>query len=194
MPAALDALAVDGRIVVLAYQSLEGGGGTASQRVFAEGHQRPEHRSDLRFELPGHSTAIHVLTRRCERAGDARGAQNPRSAAVATACPTTRATETEGSEEGRLMKANAKAKTDPRRRSSSWAERTLPGNAGRRADDPTHAGRKPSTRGKASAQSRDTQSRSAPQTTTILRPVERPRRPRARTRRRAVRRRGKPSD
>jgi len=78
MPAALDALAVDGRIVVLAYQSLED---RIVKRVFAEATTSSTP-SDLPVELPGHAPQFTLLTRGAERAGDAEVAQNPRSAAV----------------------------------------------------------------------------------------------------------------
>jgi 16S rRNA (cytosine1402-N4)-methyltransferase len=78
MPAALDALAVDGRIVVLAYQSLED---RIVKRVFAEATTSSTP-SDLPVELPGHAPQFTLLTRGAERAADAEVAQNPRSAAV----------------------------------------------------------------------------------------------------------------
>jgi 16S rRNA (cytosine1402-N4)-methyltransferase len=78
LPAALDALAADGRIVVLAYQSLED---RIVKRVFtaATTSSTP---SDLPVELPGHAPHFASLTRGAERAGDAEVRQNPRSAAV----------------------------------------------------------------------------------------------------------------
>jgi 16S rRNA (cytosine1402-N4)-methyltransferase len=78
MPAALGALAVDGRIVVLAYQSLED---RIVKRVFAEATTSSTP-SDLPVELPGHAPQFTLLTRGAERAGDAEVSQNPRSAAV----------------------------------------------------------------------------------------------------------------
>ena len=78
MPAALDAVAVGGRIVVLAYQSLED---RIVKRVFAEATTSSTP-SDLPVELPGHAPQFTLLTRGAERAGDAEVAQNPRSAAV----------------------------------------------------------------------------------------------------------------
>ena len=78
MPAALDALATDGRIVVLAYQSLED---RIVKRVFAHAvaSSTPP---DLPIELPGHGPRFTSLTRGAERARDAEVRQNPRSAAV----------------------------------------------------------------------------------------------------------------
>jgi 16S rRNA (cytosine1402-N4)-methyltransferase len=78
LPAALDALATDGRIVVLAYQSLED---RIVKRAFAEAITSSTP-SDLPVELPGHAPRFTSLTRGAERAGDAEVQQNPRSAAV----------------------------------------------------------------------------------------------------------------
>ncbi len=78
MPAALDALAVGGRIVVMAYQSLED---RIVKRVFAEATSSSTP-SDLPVELPGHAPKFTLVTRGAERADDAQVQQNPRSAAV----------------------------------------------------------------------------------------------------------------
>jgi 16S rRNA (cytosine1402-N4)-methyltransferase len=78
LPAALDALAAGGRIVVLAYQSLED---RIVKRVFAAATTSSTP-SDLPVELPGHAPRFTSLTRGAERAGDAEVRQNPRSAAV----------------------------------------------------------------------------------------------------------------
>ena len=78
MPAALDALAVGGRIVVMAYQSLED---RIVKRVFAEATTSSTP-SGLPVELPGHAPRFTLLTRGAERADDAEVQQNPRSAAV----------------------------------------------------------------------------------------------------------------
>jgi 16S rRNA (cytosine1402-N4)-methyltransferase len=78
LPAALDAMAVDGRIVVLAYQSLED---RIVKRVFAEATTSSTP-SGLPVELPGHEPQFESLTRGAERAGDTEIRQNPRSAAV----------------------------------------------------------------------------------------------------------------
>ena len=175
MPAALDAMAVDGRIVVLAYQSLED---RIVKRVFAEATTSSTP-SDLPVELPGHAPQFTSLTRGAERAGDAEIRAEPAECCGATACPTTRATETRGSEEGRLMKANREAKPPrggDRRRGQNNASR----NAGRRAADPTPARRNRPRAGKATAPAREPRmSRSAPQTTPIARPVDRPARPKS---------------
>jgi 16S rRNA (cytosine1402-N4)-methyltransferase len=78
LPVALDALAVDGRIVVLAYQSLED---RIVKRVFAEATASSTP-PGLPVELPGRGAQFTSLTRGAERAGDAEVKQNPRSAAV----------------------------------------------------------------------------------------------------------------
>jgi 16S rRNA (cytosine1402-N4)-methyltransferase len=78
LPAALGALTVGGRIVVLAYQSLED---RIVKRVFAEAtaSRTPP---GLPVELPGHGPRFSALTRRAQRADDTEIRQNPRSAPV----------------------------------------------------------------------------------------------------------------
>jgi 16S rRNA (cytosine1402-N4)-methyltransferase len=78
VPAALDALTVGGRVVVLAYQSLED---RIVKRVFADAvaSRTPE---GLPFELPGHEPRFRSLTRGAERADTAEIERNPRSAPV----------------------------------------------------------------------------------------------------------------
>lgn len=78
IPAALDALAVAGRIVVLAYQSLED---RIVKREFADAvaSRTP---LDLPFELPGRGPRFQSLTRGAERAGADEIERNPRSTAV----------------------------------------------------------------------------------------------------------------
>lgn len=78
LPAALDALAAGGRIVVLAYQSLED---RIVKRAFADAtaSRTP---TGLPVELPGHAAQFTSLTRGAERADDAEILRNPRSAAV----------------------------------------------------------------------------------------------------------------
>jgi 16S rRNA (cytosine1402-N4)-methyltransferase len=78
LPVALDALAVDGRVTVLAYQSLED---RIVKRVFAEATSSRTP-SGLPVELPGREPQFTSLTRGAERASDAEVRQNPRSAAV----------------------------------------------------------------------------------------------------------------
>ena len=78
LPAALDALTVAGRIVVLAYQSLED---RIVKRVFADAvaSRTPV---DLPVELPGHAPRFRSLTHGAERADAAEIERNPRSVAV----------------------------------------------------------------------------------------------------------------
>jgi 16S rRNA (cytosine1402-N4)-methyltransferase len=78
IPAALDALTVAGRIVVLAYQSLED---RIVKRAFADAvaSRTPV---DLPVELPGGAPRFRSLTRGAELADAAEIERNPRSAAV----------------------------------------------------------------------------------------------------------------
>lgn len=78
IPAALDALTVAGRIVVLAYQSLED---RIVKRYFADAvaSRTP---ADLPVELPGHGPRFRSLTRGAERADAAEIERNARSAPV----------------------------------------------------------------------------------------------------------------
>ncbi|MGZ4514602.1 MAG: 16S rRNA (cytosine(1402)-N(4))-methyltransferase RsmH [Mycobacterium sp.] len=78
IPAGLDALTVGGRIVVLAYQSLED---RIVKRLFADAvaSRTPV---DLPVELPGHEPRFRSLTHGAERADAAEIERNPRSAAV----------------------------------------------------------------------------------------------------------------
>ena len=78
MPAALDALAIGGRIVVMAYQSLE-------DRIVKRALAARAHSSapvDLPVELPGTGPSLRLLTRGGEQAGEAEVAANPRAASV----------------------------------------------------------------------------------------------------------------
>ncbi|MBS4730285.1 16S rRNA (cytosine(1402)-N(4))-methyltransferase RsmH [Mycobacterium sp. SM1] len=78
LPAALDALAVGGRMVVLSYQSLED---RMVKRVFsrATAARTPE---GLPVELPGHEPRFRWLTHGAERADAAEVKRNPRSASA----------------------------------------------------------------------------------------------------------------
>lgn len=78
MPAAIGALAVDGRLVVLAYQSLE-------DRIVKRAlHAATSSTAplDLPAELPEHAPQLRLLVRGAELVGDAERAANPRSAPV----------------------------------------------------------------------------------------------------------------
>jgi 16S rRNA (cytosine1402-N4)-methyltransferase len=78
IPAALDALDVGGRIVVLAYQSLE------DRIVKRELQARSSSTAPrgLPVELPEHSPELRLLVRGAELASDAEKERNPRSAPV----------------------------------------------------------------------------------------------------------------
>jgi 16S rRNA (cytosine1402-N4)-methyltransferase len=78
LPAAVDALAVGGRIVVLAYQSLED---RIVKREFAE-RARARSPPGLPVELPGHGPELQLLTRGAEQAGEDEIRDNPRAAPV----------------------------------------------------------------------------------------------------------------
>ncbi|CDO89262.1 S-adenosyl-methyltransferase MraW [Mycobacterium triplex] len=78
IPAALDALTVGGRIVVMAYQSLED---RIVKREFADAVASGTP-VDLPFELPGRGPRFRSLTRGAERADADEIERNPRSTAV----------------------------------------------------------------------------------------------------------------
>jgi 16S rRNA (cytosine1402-N4)-methyltransferase len=78
IPAALGALAVDGRIVVESYQSLED---RIVKREFADwaASRTPP---GLPVELPGHGPRLRLLTRGAEQADESQTEDNPRAASV----------------------------------------------------------------------------------------------------------------
>jgi 16S rRNA (cytosine1402-N4)-methyltransferase len=78
LPAAVDALAVGGRIVVLAYHALE------DRIVKRELTARAQSRTPpgLPVELPGHGPELRLVTRGAEIARDEETAENPRAASV----------------------------------------------------------------------------------------------------------------
>ncbi len=78
LPAALDALAVGGRVVVLSYHSLEDR--IVKQAIAAR--VRSSAPVDLPVELPGTGPTMRLLTRGAEQADPAELAANPRSASV----------------------------------------------------------------------------------------------------------------
>lgn len=78
VPAALDALAIAGRIVVLAYQSLED---RIVKQLFAAA-TASRSPVDLPVELPGDTPNFKLLTRGAERAGLDETEHNPRAASV----------------------------------------------------------------------------------------------------------------
>ena len=75
LPAAIDALAVGGRIVVLAYQSLED---RIVKRELAA-RSRSTAPAGLPVELPEHAPELRLLVRGAEQADDAERARNPRA-------------------------------------------------------------------------------------------------------------------
>ena len=78
LPAALDALAPGGRIVVLSYHSLED---RMVKRVLA-GRAASRTPVGLPVELPGHGPQLRLLTRGAQLAGESEIAANPRAASV----------------------------------------------------------------------------------------------------------------
>ena len=78
IPAALDALSPDGRIVVLSYQSLED---RIVKRALAA-RARSTGPVDLPVELPGTGPSLRLLTRGAELPDEAELAANPRAASV----------------------------------------------------------------------------------------------------------------
>ncbi|MGQ7351420.1 16S rRNA (cytosine(1402)-N(4))-methyltransferase RsmH [Quadrisphaera oryzae] len=78
VPAALDALAVGGRLVVMSYQSLEDRIVKQTLAVATTSTAPP----GLPFEPPEHAPRFQLLTRGAERADEAELAANPRSAPV----------------------------------------------------------------------------------------------------------------
>jgi len=78
LPAAVDAIGVGGRVVVLSYQSLED---RLVKQTLAAGAASTSPRG-LPVELPDHAPRLRLLTRGAERASDEEIAANPRSASV----------------------------------------------------------------------------------------------------------------
>ena len=78
LPAAIDALAVGGRIAVLSYHSLED---RITKRAFAAG-ARSSTPEGLPVELPGHAAYLRLLTRGAEEPTAEEKAANPRSASA----------------------------------------------------------------------------------------------------------------
>jgi 16S rRNA (cytosine1402-N4)-methyltransferase len=78
IPAGIDALAVGGRMVVLAYQSLED---RIVKRAFAAGSTSTAPRG-LPIELPEHRPELRLLVRGAELASEQERAENPRATPV----------------------------------------------------------------------------------------------------------------
>lgn len=78
MPAVIDALAIGGRVLVLAYQSLE-------DRIVKQALAKASTSSapvDLPIELPEHAPVVHLLVRGAEKATEEEIKVNPRAASV----------------------------------------------------------------------------------------------------------------
>jgi 16S rRNA (cytosine1402-N4)-methyltransferase len=78
LPAAVDALSIGGRVVVLSYHSLED---RIVKRVFVE-RSRSSAPVDLPVELPGTGPSLRLLTRGAELPSTAEVAANPRAASA----------------------------------------------------------------------------------------------------------------
>src|SRR6185295_14024874 len=78
LPAAVDALAVGGRIAVLSYHSLED---RLTKQALAAG-ARSSTPAGLPVELPEHAAYLRLLTRGAEEPSPAEVAENPRAASA----------------------------------------------------------------------------------------------------------------
>ena len=78
LPAAIEAIGVGGRVVVMSYHSLED---RITKQVFAEA-THSDLPPDLPFVPPGHEPALRLVTRGAEKASPAETAANPRAASV----------------------------------------------------------------------------------------------------------------
>src|ERR1044071_1256949 len=78
LPAAIEAIGVGGRVVVMSYHSLED---RLTNQVCA-GPARSDLPPDLPFVPPGHEPALRLVTRGAEKASPAEIAANPRAASV----------------------------------------------------------------------------------------------------------------
>jgi len=135
------ALAVDGTIVVLAYQSA---GAASSNRVFRRGHQVPAHRRIYRSKLPVLHRNSRLLYARCRTCGDCRGSHTPlRPADAPRALGNLFQPNPRASEEWGLMKSKPRAKPPRGCLSLSRGRKRVPGSR-RRSPTRRHASSQPS--------------------------------------------------
>ncbi len=78
LPAAIEAIGVGGRVVVMSYHSLED---RITKQVFTE-YTRSDLPPDLPFVPEGHEPPLRLVTRGSEKASPAEIAENPRAASV----------------------------------------------------------------------------------------------------------------
>ncbi len=78
LPAAIEAIGVGGRVVVMSYHSLED---RLTKQVFAE-YTSTDVPPDLPFVPEGHEPALRLLTRGAEKASAEEARENPRAASV----------------------------------------------------------------------------------------------------------------
>ena len=109
LPAALDALAIGGRIVVMAYQSLED---RLVKRAFAE-RAKSSAPVELPVELPGTGPSLALLTRGAEAPDEAEVAANPRAASARLRAGERIDPNRKPSPAMRLPRARPRARADP---------------------------------------------------------------------------------